>query len=102
MVITAVRVAPLDERRGVSPATPRSCATAHHCRGETGQATPLTWIKASQSLATGACVELAADGDLVLLRDSKHPEIVLSFTRAEMSAFLAGAGCGEFTHLVDQ
>ena len=38
----------------------------------------------------------------VLLRDSKHPEIVLSFTRAEMSAFLAGAGCGEFTHLVDQ
>jgi uncharacterized protein DUF397 len=60
----------------------------------------LTWIKSSRSISSGACVELAADGDVIALRDSKEPEIVLRFTRDEMSAFLDGAARGEFDQLV--
>jgi hypothetical protein len=60
----------------------------------------MTWIKASRSVASGACVELAADGELIALRDSKEPSRVLRFTRAEMSAFLDGAAQGEFDQLV--
>jgi hypothetical protein len=60
----------------------------------------MTWIKASRSVASGACVELAADGELIALRDSKDPSRVLRFSRAEMCAFLDGAARGEFDQLV--
>jgi len=59
----------------------------------------MTWIKASRSVASGACVELAADGELIALRDSKEPGTVLRFTRDEMIAFLDGVVRGEFDHL---
>jgi predicted phage gp36 major capsid-like protein len=64
------------------------------------QAPRLEWIKASRSYALGECVELAVDGQVVALRDSKAPEIELRFTRAEMAAFLDGARRGEFDHLL--
>jgi hypothetical protein len=42
-------------------------------------------------------VEIARDGDLVLVRDSKNPESPpLRFTGPEWTAFLAGARDGEF------
>ena len=63
----------------------------------------LTWIKASQSVASGACVELAATGDLIALRDSKNPGVTpFYYTQTEMRAFLDGAKRGEFDHLLEE
>ena len=61
----------------------------------------LTWTKSSWSVAANACVELAADGDGIALRDSKNPDKVLHFTKAELRAWLDGAKHGEFDHLVE-
>jgi hypothetical protein len=59
------------------------------------------WIKASRSYGHGECVELAVDGDMIALRDSKNPtEPYLRFTRSEMAAFLDGASRGAFDHLL--
>lgn len=58
------------------------------------------WIKSSRSLSTGACVELARDGDAVLVRHSKQPEVVIRYTVAEMAAFLEGVRDREFDHLL--
>jgi len=59
----------------------------------------LRWIKASCSQSIGACVEFAANGDMVSVRDSKNPEVLLNFTRQEVLAFIDGARRGEFDHL---
>lgn len=59
------------------------------------------WLRASRSLSKGACIELAATGSGIAIRDSKNPSgAVLSFTRQEFEAFLDGAKKGEFDHLV--
>jgi Domain of unknown function (DUF397) len=60
----------------------------------------LRWVKASLSAAFGACVELAPDGDTIALRDSKHPDVTLHFTKLEVSALIEGAKRGELDHLV--
>jgi hypothetical protein len=62
--------------------------------------TGLKWIKASKSMPSGACVELAPHGDSIYLRDSKNPHVLLRYTAAEIDAFLDGAKKGEFDHLV--
>lgn len=61
----------------------------------------LTWIKASASSDTGACVELAeAPAGWVAMRDSKNPQQQpLLFLSREIAAFLDGARNGEFDHL---
>jgi Domain of unknown function (DUF397) len=60
----------------------------------------LNWIKALKSMGTGACLELARDGDLIALRDSKHPDLLpLRYTKAEIDAFTHAAKRGEFDHL---
>lgn len=61
----------------------------------------LQWRKAAASTANGACVELApGQTGAVHLRDSKNPDgAVLTFTRTEIAAFLAGAKAGEFDDL---
>jgi len=60
----------------------------------------LRWIKASLSAGLNACVELAPCGDMVALRDSKDPGVVLHLTHREIAAFIDGAKRGEFDHLV--
>jgi uncharacterized protein DUF397 len=63
----------------------------------------LLWVKSSQSVASGACVELALADDLIALRDSKNPDVPpLYYTRAEFEAFLYGAKHGEFDYFVRQ
>jgi hypothetical protein len=61
----------------------------------------LDWLKSRLSMASGACVELAAVGDLIALRDSKNPHMpAFYFSRPEMFAFLDGAKREEFDHLL--
>jgi hypothetical protein len=57
----------------------------------------LTWRKASRSLATGACVEVAPASGQIAVRDSKDPDgPILLYTADEWAAFLDGAKKGEF------
>ena len=56
------------------------------------------WRKASYSGAAGNCVEVAplSNGEIAM-RNSRFPSgPALVYTRAEMTAFLAGAKDGEF------
>ncbi|QES47112.1 DUF397 domain-containing protein [Streptomyces venezuelae] len=59
------------------------------------------WVKSSASSGIGNCVEVAAlpGGDFAV-RNSRFPAgPALIFTRDEMTAFVAGAGAGEFDRL---
>ncbi|MEY9889715.1 hypothetical protein ABIA35_000245 [Catenulispora sp. MAP12-49] len=60
------------------------------------------WKKSSVSAANGACVETASvRADELLVRNSRDPEgPVLSFTKAEWVAFVAGVKAGEFDAIV--
>jgi hypothetical protein len=62
----------------------------------------LVWIKASASLASNACVELALDGDTVLLRHSRQPGTLIRYSRAEVAAFFEGVRNHEFDHLLHE
>jgi uncharacterized protein DUF397 len=61
----------------------------------------LHWIKSNASIANNACVELAVDGDFVLLRHSRQPDAKIRYTRAELAAFFEGVRNHEFDHLLE-
>lgn len=48
---------------------------------------------------SGACVEIAVQGEAVMLRSSAAPETTLTLTRAEWENFLAGSKEGLFDSL---
>ena len=56
----------------------------------------LRWRRARQC-SSGNCVEIAHDGDHILLRDSKKPRTApMVFTHDEWAAFTSGVRAGEF------
>jgi hypothetical protein len=59
------------------------------------------WRKAKASGSQGNCVEMARAGDMVEVRNSRHPDGPrLSFTQAEVGALFAGVRGGEFDDLI--
>jgi hypothetical protein len=69
--------------------------------GIPGDQVPATWRKSTASNPSGACVEVAQlAGGEVAVRNSRHPSgPALVYTRAEITAFLAGVRGGEFDDL---
>lgn len=56
----------------------------------------LIWIK-GDSCNNAACVEVARNGDAVLIRDSKNPHgPKLEFSNLEWQAFVQGVRNGDF------
>ena len=52
----------------------------------------------SKRCSSGACVEVARNGERFLMRDSKNPGVTpLNFDRAAWEAFLAGVKSDEFS-----
>jgi hypothetical protein len=49
---------------------------------------PLIWQKSTYSQEHGECVELAAHGGAVLLRESDDPTVVLTTTAPALARFL--------------
>jgi hypothetical protein len=62
------------------------------------QVAPAAWRKAS-FCAAGECVEMARQGGLVALRNSKNPGLMLRYTTATWLSFVSGIKAGEFDDL---
>jgi hypothetical protein len=68
--------------------------------GRVAAVPPTAWRKSSRSYSDG-CLEVAAAGDAVALRDSTNPHTAtLVMNRTEWTAFLAGAKGGDFDDLL--
>lgn len=77
---------------------------AHSYNGMPASAlTDASWQKSAHSNPNGACVEVALlPGGEIAFRNSRFPQgPALVYTRAEISAFLAGAKDGEFDHVLN-
>jgi hypothetical protein len=51
---------------------------------------PLIWQKSTYSQDQGDCVEVAARGGAVMLRESDNPAVVLTTSRKNLARFLQG------------
>ncbi|MEU5424043.1 DUF397 domain-containing protein [Streptomyces olivoreticuli] len=46
------------------------------------------------------CMEMRASGDSIQVRESEAPKGVVTLTRDQLAAFVAGVKAGEFDHLI--
>lgn len=60
----------------------------------------IAWRQSSHCSEGASCVNIAVgDREAIMLRESEHPDVVLSTTRAHLRAFICGAKAGQFDHL---
>ncbi|PJE99470.1 DUF397 domain-containing protein [Streptomyces carminius] len=62
---------------------------------------PIEWHRASCGGGGNNCIEIARDGDRVLMRESNNPDKVVVTTPAKLEAFLLGVKAGEFDHFAE-
>ncbi|MBA6437859.1 DUF397 domain-containing protein [Streptomyces asiaticus] len=61
---------------------------------------PVSWRQSSYCQESASCVNVAAgERETIMLRESEHPEVVLSTTRARLRAFIRAARAGQFDHV---
>ncbi|MFE4665458.1 DUF397 domain-containing protein [Streptomyces sp. NPDC056716] len=62
----------------------------------------IQWQKSSFSTDAedSNCLELAMQGDEILMRESDNPGVIVTTTPAKLAAFVAGVKAGEFDHLL--
>ncbi|MFC9930222.1 DUF397 domain-containing protein [Streptomyces sp. NPDC127190] len=61
----------------------------------------IQWQKSSFSTdSEGNCLEVAEQGDMILVRESDEPGLIIRTSRAKLAAFLEGAKAGEFDRFV--
>jgi Domain of unknown function (DUF397) len=87
----------------VSLPSPREIDMDPHNGISAAQLPALAWQKSRRSNPSGNCVELAElpDGAGIAVRNSRDPEgPALSYTFAEIAAFIEGARDGDFDNLV--
>jgi hypothetical protein len=61
----------------------------------------MNWRKSTYSAANGSCVELATEGGMVYVRDSKDPEGgTLALSPESWRALLDGAKAGELDDML--
>jgi hypothetical protein len=55
------------------------------------------WVRSTKCDNSGPnCAEVTKRNGLVMVRNSRNPEIVVTFDEGEWAAFTAGAAAGEF------
>jgi hypothetical protein len=63
----------------------------------------IAWRQSSHCSEGASCMNVAAgDRDTVLLRESEHPDAVLSTTRARLRAFIRSAKAGQFDYFAER
>ncbi len=67
--------------------------------GGPAQTSPIAWRKPG-FCQSGECIEVAASGDTILIRDSKDPGPVQVYSAAEFRAFALGIRAGEYDDLI--
>ncbi|MFC9752779.1 DUF397 domain-containing protein [Streptomyces sp. NPDC056921] len=60
----------------------------------------IEWQKSSFSGGGEQCVEVAWQGEEILVRESDDPHTVTRTSRAKFAAFIQGVKAGEFDHFV--
>ncbi|MFI6156102.1 DUF397 domain-containing protein [Kitasatospora sp. NPDC051170] len=59
----------------------------------------LNWQKSSYSNDQANCVEIASADELVYIRESDDPAVVLTTTPAKLNAWITSAKAGDLDHL---
>ncbi|MFJ9692764.1 DUF397 domain-containing protein [Kitasatospora sp. NPDC101183] len=59
----------------------------------------LNWQKSSFSSDQANCVEIASADELVYIRESDDPTLIVTTTRAKLNAWINAAKTGAYDHL---
>ncbi|MFJ9692763.1 DUF397 domain-containing protein [Kitasatospora sp. NPDC101183] len=59
----------------------------------------LNWQKSSYSNDQANCVEIASADELVYIRESDDPTLIVTTTRAKLNAWINAAKAGDLDHL---
>ncbi|MBL1113451.1 DUF397 domain-containing protein [Streptomyces sp. 110] len=61
---------------------------------------PMSWRQSSYCQESASCLNVAkGEHNTILLRESEHPEVILSTTRTRLRTFIRAAKAGQFDHI---